>query len=63
MQLVAEKNFGGAVMDGLFTAENTVLGIGNIILSDEGFGVRVVEFLEKNFTLAGKRMDYRNAWI
>ena len=37
-------------MDGLFTAENTVLGIGNIILSDEGFGVRVVEFLEKNFT-------------
>ena len=37
-------------MDGLFTAENTVLGIGNIILSDEGFGVRVVEYLRKNFT-------------
>lgn len=37
-------------MDGLFTAENTVLGIGNTILSDEGFGVRVVEYLEKNFT-------------
>ena len=37
-------------MDGLFTSENTVLGIGNIILSDEGFGVRVVEYLEKNFT-------------
>lgn len=37
-------------MDGLFTAENTILGIGNIILSDEGFGVRVVEYLEKNFT-------------
>ena len=37
-------------MDGLFTAENTVLGIGNIILSDEGFGVRVVEYMEKNFT-------------
>ena len=36
-------------MGGLFTAENTVLGIGNIILSDEGFGVRVVEYLEKNF--------------
>ena len=36
-------------MDGLFTAENTVLGIGNIILSDEGFGVRIVEYLEKNF--------------
>ena len=37
-------------MNGLFTAENTVLGIGNIILSDEGFGVRVVEFLQKNFS-------------
>jgi len=37
-------------MDGLFTAENTVLGIGNTILSDEGFGVRVVEYLQKNFT-------------
>lgn len=36
-------------MDGLFTAENTVLGVGNIILSDEGFGVRVVEYLQKNF--------------
>ena len=38
-------------MNGLFTAENVVLGIGNIILSDEGFGVRVVEYLEKNFRL------------
>ena len=37
-------------MDGLFTVENTVLGIGNTILSDEGFGVRVVEYLQKNFT-------------
>ena len=37
-------------MDGLFAAENVVLGIGNIILSDEGFGVRVVEYLQKNFT-------------
>ncbi|MBR0261965.1 MAG: HyaD/HybD family hydrogenase maturation endopeptidase [Selenomonadaceae bacterium] len=37
-------------MESLFTTENTVLGIGNIILSDEGFGVRVVEYLEKNFT-------------
>ncbi len=37
-------------MDGLFTAENTVLGVGNTILSDEGFGVRVVEYLQKNFT-------------
>lgn len=38
-------------MGGLFTAENTVLGVGNVILSDEGFGVRVVEYLQKNFTL------------
>ncbi|MBE8954635.1 MAG: HyaD/HybD family hydrogenase maturation endopeptidase [Quinella sp. 2Q5] len=37
-------------MDGLFAAENTVLGVGNTILSDEGFGVRVVEYLQKNFT-------------
>ena len=37
-------------MNGLFTAENTVLGIGNTILSDEGFGVHVVEYLQKNFT-------------
>lgn len=36
-------------MDGLFTVENTVLGIGNTILSDEGFGVRVIEYLKKNF--------------
>ena len=36
-------------MESLFVTENTVLGIGNIILSDEGFGVRVVEYLEKNF--------------
>ena len=37
-------------MESLYVAENTVLGIGNIILSDEGFGVRVVEYLQKNFT-------------
>lgn len=36
-------------MESLFAAENTVLGVGNIILSDEGFGVRVVEYLQKNF--------------
>lgn len=36
-------------MESLFVTENTVLGIGNTILSDEGFGVRVVEYLEKNF--------------
>ena len=35
--------------DGLFSQEITILGIGNIILSDEGFGVRVVEYLQKNF--------------
>ena len=27
----------------------TVLGIGNIILRDEGFGVRAVEYLEEHF--------------
>jgi len=36
-------------MESLFTKEITVLGIGNIILSDEGFGVRVVEHLKENF--------------
>ena len=36
-------------MESLFVSENTVLGIGNTILSDEGFGVRVVEYLQKNF--------------
>ena len=36
-------------MESLFAKEITVLGIGNIILSDEGFGVRVVEFLQKNY--------------
>ena len=36
-------------MERLFVKEITVLGIGNTILSDEGFGVRVVEFLQKNY--------------
>ncbi len=36
--------------EGLFTNEITILGIGNIILSDEGFGVKVVEYLQKNFS-------------
>lgn len=37
-------------MESLYASEITVLGIGNIILSDEGFGVRVVEYLKENFT-------------
>ena len=37
-------------MESLYVSEVTVLGIGNTILSDEGFGVRVVEYLQKNFT-------------
>lgn len=37
-------------MESLYTKEITVLGIGNTILSDEGFGVRVVEFLRDNYT-------------
>lgn len=36
-------------MESLFASEITVLGIGNTILSDEGFGVRVVEFLKDNY--------------
>ena len=36
-------------MESLFVSEITVLGIGNTILSDEGFGVHVVEFLRKNY--------------
>lgn len=37
-------------MESLFAKEITVLGIGNTILSDEGFGVKVVEYLQENFT-------------
>lgn len=36
-------------MESLYAKEITVLGIGNTILSDEGFGVKVVEHLKKNF--------------
>lgn len=36
-------------MESLFVSEITVLGIGNTILSDEGFGVRVVEYLQQNY--------------
>ena len=36
-------------MESLFVSEVTVLGIGNTILSDEGFGVRVVEYLQQNY--------------
>ena len=35
-------------MESLFVSEITVLGIGNTILSDEGFGVRVVEYLQES---------------
>ncbi|MBQ9441849.1 MAG: HyaD/HybD family hydrogenase maturation endopeptidase [Selenomonadaceae bacterium] len=36
-------------MESLYSKEITVLGIGNTILSDEGFGVKVVEHLKKNY--------------
>ena len=36
-------------MESLFVTEVTVLGIGNTILTDEGFGVRVVEYLQENY--------------
>lgn len=41
-------------MKSLYVSEITVLGIGNIILSDEGFGVRVVEYMQKNFKFPEK---------
>lgn len=37
-------------MESLYAAEITVLGVGNTILSDEGFGVKVVEYLRENFS-------------
>lgn len=37
-------------MDGLYSSEIVVLGVGNIILTDEGFGVRVIEELKKNYS-------------
>lgn len=36
-------------MESLYAAEITVLGVGNTILSDEGLGVKVVEFLRANY--------------
>ena len=35
--------------DALYSAETTVLGIGNVILRDEGLGVRVVEYLDARY--------------
>ena len=34
---------------GLFAAETTILGVGNVILRDEGFGVRVAEYLAAHY--------------
>lgn len=36
-------------MEGLYTKEITVLGVGNTILTDEGFGVHVVEHLKNHY--------------
>ena len=33
----------------LYKNEVTILGIGNVILRDEGFGVRVAEYLDKHY--------------
>ncbi len=33
----------------LYPSEVTVLGVGNVILKDEGFGVRVVEYLDSRY--------------
>lgn len=35
--------------DVLYPADITVLGVGNVILRDEGFGVRVVEYLDARY--------------
>lgn len=43
------KNTPDGYFDTLYGAEVTVLGIGNVILSDEGFGVRVAEYLEARY--------------
>lgn len=34
---------------GLYAAETTILGVGNVILRDEGFGVRVAEYLDAHY--------------
>lgn len=36
-------------MESLYNAPVVVLGIGNVILKDEGFGVRVMEYLRANY--------------
>ena len=36
-------------MEGLYTTEITVLGVGNTILTDEGFGVHAVEYLKAHY--------------
>lgn len=35
--------------DVLYPSEVTILGIGNVILRDEGFGVRVLEYLDSRY--------------
>ncbi|MBQ9479871.1 MAG: HyaD/HybD family hydrogenase maturation endopeptidase [Selenomonadaceae bacterium] len=36
-------------MNGLYTKEITVLGVGNLILTDEGFGVHVINYLNEHY--------------
>ena len=36
-------------MEGLYTKEITVLGVGNLILTDEGFGVHVINYLNEHY--------------
>ena len=40
--------------DVLYPADITVLGVGNVILRDEGFGVRVVEYLNARYEFPEK---------
>lgn len=37
----------------LHPSEVTILGVGNVILRDEGFGVRVAEYLDAHYTFPG----------
>ena len=47
--MINSPNLTNANTTGIFANEITVLGIGNIILSDEGFGVRVAEYLQEKY--------------
>ena len=45
---MSEKN----PYDEIYAAEVMILGIGNILFSDEGFGIRVIESLQERYTFS-----------